>query len=261
MILDTGAPVMLIPDTTLARELGLRVLGRANVGGAGDDAPRSAPIAGNIRLSLGGLEVKGALAVLGIGGDVILGVDGVVGAAVFQHAAVTIDWDAREVRLQVPSRYRPVASAEVLSLEVRSSLHASIKGELDPDGRGAVPVSLHLDTGARMALNVYRTNFAAAERIPTPVRGDEALLGIPVLRRFRVTIDYAGGRLALEPTARIAEPFHYSALGATYRPAAEGAGARIIASIIPGSPAEAAGLAVGDSVVTVNGKAVGRHDG
>lgn len=300
MLLDTGAPVMVIPDTALARQLGVKVLGQASVGGAGDQDARQAPIASGIEIDLGGLKVSGALAVLGIAGDVIPGVDGVVGAAIFQHAAVTMDWDARELRLQVPSTYTPPAGADVLALEVKPSRHVYVKGALDPDGRGAEPITLHLDTGARLALNVYASSFPAASRIDTPVRdvivgwgsrgpsrgnvgrapflqlgrtrlenivamvprqaavpGDQALLGLPVLRRFRTTIDYSGQRLVLERTARVAEPFRYTSTGATWMPAADASNARVVAGIIPGSPADSVGLVPGDSVFTVNAQPLG----
>src|SRR5262245_55443464 len=60
LILDTGSPVIVIPDTALASRLGLRIVGTARVGGTGDGQEQSAPLAGGITASVGSLTVNNA---------------------------------------------------------------------------------------------------------------------------------------------------------------------------------------------------------
>ena len=81
--------------------------------------------------------------------------------------------------------------------------------------------------------------------------GDAGTLGAPILARFRLTFDYARRRLLLVPRP-----------DATRREAWEGAGmfvgqipdgSVIVIQVIPGTPAESAGIAAGDVLLRVGG--------
>jgi len=86
--------------------------------------------------------------------------------------------------------------------------------------------------------------------------GDAGTLGAPILSRFRVTFDYARHRLLLQPYA-----------DATARETWEGAGMLlvqvpggdvIVALVLPGTPADSAGLRAGDVLRSVGALEAGK---
>src|SRR5687767_10116415 len=97
LILDSGAPLLVLPDTSQISKLQLRVVGQASVGGAGDGAMQRVPLAMGITASVGRLEVKDATGIIGVTGDAVPGVDGIIGGPLFRHAVVHVDWDANTV--------------------------------------------------------------------------------------------------------------------------------------------------------------------
>lgn len=79
-------------------------------------------------------------------------------------------------------------------------------------------------------------------------------IGNRILERFRVTLDYDGRRVWLEPGARFRERDSFTRAGVLL--AREGG--RVDArSVLPGSPAAKAGVREGDEVVSVDGRAIG----
>ena len=84
-----------------------------------------------------------------------------------------------------------------------------------------------------------------------------ANVGLPVLRRFAMTLDLGKSRLWLTPdAAAIDRPFERNRLGAALEPREEGLK---ILHVALNSPAAAAGLAVGDIIVEVDGRRVTRE--
>lgn len=76
-------------------------------------------------------------------------------------------------------------------------------------------------------------------------------LGNGVLERFKVTIDYLGRKLYLEPGARFAERDRYSRIGATLLRTQD----RVVAwGVVHGSPADEAGLKDRDEVLEIDGR-------
>ncbi|MFM8819230.1 MAG: aspartyl protease family protein [Phenylobacterium sp.] len=85
-----------------------------------------------------------------------------------------------------------------------------------------------------------------------------ANVGLPVLRRFAMTLDLGKSRLWLTPdAAAIYRPFERNRLGAALEPQEEGLK---IVHVALNSPAAAAGLAVGDVIVEVDGRRVTRDN-
>lgn len=85
-------------------------------------------------------------------------------------------------------------------------------------------------------------------------RTDAGTIGAEVLRRFTVTLDYARSRMVLAPNAQYDDP-----------PAADRSGLWVIAEapdfrefrvrfVLPGGPAEAAGVRADDVIVSVDGR-------
>lgn len=96
-------------------------------------------------------------------------------------------------------------------------------GEIEQDARGA----------------------AAAEHTAGNIGGD-------ILKRFTVTLDYAGQKMYLQPNAMAAMPgvFDRSGLWVNH----DTKGQVVIADVTAGSAAAKAGLSAGDTIVSVNGK-------
>jgi predicted aspartyl protease len=294
-ILDTGAPVIVIPDTALASRLGLKILGTARVGGAGDGDVQTAPLAGEIAASVGSLTVTGALGIVGVVGDVIPGVDGVIGGALFRHAAVELDWDAGMIHFHDPAKRTSSFRGDTLPLRVEASLHSYVPGTVVVNGT-EMKVDLHLDTGARQPLSLApstmkRFSATPAVAIPTIVafgsrgaaRGDAirasasrlgretienvtayvpqreaenpARIGLPVLKHFNFIVDYPGKRLVLRPRVGQNEPFRFTTTGLVLQPGRDSVYRRV-AHVIAGSPAAEAGILAGDSIVAVGGVAL-----
>jgi hypothetical protein len=82
-----------------------------------------------------------------------------------------------------------------------------------------------------------------------------AFIGLPILSRFRLTIDFRRDRLAILPLDDLINlPFRKdrSGIGAVV----SGDGLKI-ANVAPGSPAARASLRVGDTIVAINGQELG----
>jgi predicted aspartyl protease len=85
-----------------------------------------------------------------------------------------------------------------------------------------------------------------------------ANVGLPVLRRFGMVLDLGKSRLWLTPdAAAIGRPFERNRLGAALEPQEEGLK---IMHVALNSPAAAAGLAIGDVIVEVDGRRVTRDN-
>lgn len=294
LILDTGSPVILIPDTSLARRLDLQVVGEAIVGGVGDGDTQRAPLAVGISARVGTFTVRGAAGIIGVAGNVIPGVDGVIGGALFRHSRVEVDWDAGVVRFHDPARATR-EPGESLQLRVEPSLHSFVSATVVMNGTSR-KVDLHFDTGARQPLTLSSATlgtfpFSTRASVQTivgfgsrgPARGtyvrvdslllgvswlasiptavparepsDQGRLGLPVLKRFNFVVDYPGRRLLLRRRLAMRDPFPFTTTGLVLTPGRDSS-RRVIADVIRGSPAADAGLFVGDTVVAVGGVAL-----
>ena len=79
-------------------------------------------------------------------------------------------------------------------------------------------------------------------------------IGNQILERFKCTFDYEHRTLYLEPGKKYRDPDHFSRTGVQL--ARFGSDVKAV-QVIPGSPAEMAGLKEGDQVIAVEGKPVG----
>lgn len=97
---------------------------------------------------------------------------------------------------------------------------------------------------------------ALSRAIGEPVDG---LLGYSFLRRYRVGIDYLHGLLWLDPVPGRWDdrPYEYSHVGIQIE--RHGDAAEVV-GVVGGSPAARAGIAIGDTLIAVNGKQAAEHD-
>ena len=293
LILDTGAPVIVLRDSTLVTTLGLNVVGRTRLGGAGDAEPRMVPLVAGMTAKVGALEARNASGVITGLESAISGADGVIGAAFFSNAVVELDFERKVVRFHDPAMPVPTMVGDTLPLRVAPSLHSFLAGTIVVNGT-TMAVDLHLDTGARQSLAIARETMVSkgakpTHAIPTIVgfgsrgaaRGDliraaelrlgkttiasvpaavmdqepggQARVGLPILERFRVWIDFPNKRVVLAPRANLHEPFPTNTTGLILRPGRDSV-PRVIADVPAGTPAHEAGLQVGDTLTSFNGR-------
>ena len=82
------------------------------------------------------------------------------------------------------------------------------------------------------------------------------LIGGDLLRRFRVFFDYGRQEMILEPNARLGHPFVYDASGLRLVAEGDDFDAVKVQTVLAGSPAERAGLRVGDVLEALDGSPV-----
>ncbi|MCM2313595.1 MAG: aspartyl protease family protein [Thermoanaerobaculia bacterium] len=80
-------------------------------------------------------------------------------------------------------------------------------------------------------------------------------LGSEVLRRFTLWIDYGSKRILLRPNRHLAEPFEYDMSGLTLAQRDASGKELAVLHVLPGSPAQDAGVLKGDVIVGVDGAA------
>jgi hypothetical protein len=91
---------------------------------------------------------------------------------------------------------------------------------------------------------------ASLERV-----GDAGTIGAGLLARFIVTFDYRRHRLLFEAAEPSSTPISSDASGALVGAPDSARRARVVAAVAAGSPADVAGLRVGDSIVAIDGRA------
>lgn len=77
-------------------------------------------------------------------------------------------------------------------------------------------------------------------------------LGSGALSRFRVTFDYTNERMILQKGMKFRKPFEYNMSGITFKSIGSYFNIFEVSDIIPGSPADLAGIRSGDILISVN---------
>jgi hypothetical protein len=106
--------------------------------------------------------------------------------------------------------------------------------------------------------NVIATFPDSEHQNPGGLDSRNGNLGNGLLRRFNVTFDYAHERMLLEPGRRFTEPFEHDMSGMWLDD--DGEGHIQVRELVPGSPAEQAGLEADDVLTHVDGQPVTHAD-
>lgn len=167
MILDTGAPVMLVADTSLTNRMNLDIWTQAQVGGTGDGPSQTVPIAQNVEATVGGLLIEKALMLVGLNVAPLAGLDGVIGGSLLEHVVTEIDWEKQEVRFHDPATYTYAGDGTVLPLTMGTNRHIYTEGAVQVEDGTLVPLTLHVDTGARQPLSLLPGTHASLQRPAT----------------------------------------------------------------------------------------------
>jgi len=77
-------------------------------------------------------------------------------------------------------------------------------------------------------------------------------LGIEILNRFHLILDYPHQRILLSPRPGLDKPFEYNMAGLSLEQQIDGA--YLVRDLLPGSPGKKAGIGKGDRIVALNGR-------
>ena len=158
-----------------------------------------------------------------------------------------------------------LGASHAISLNTDESDHVTVPDEaltavlgrgISGPVRGQVGRLASLGLGGAQLDDVLASFPVSEHQNPRGVDSMAGNLGSDVLRRFKTTFDYAGGRLILEPNESFSEPFRFDHSGMRLWPGSE----LKVEHVIAGSPAEESGIQVDDVVTHINGEAVSGKD-
>ena len=107
------------------------------------------------------------------------------------------------------------------------------------------------------SLTISRPSTALSRQTDGPfgaTAGTNGTIGEPILRRTRLTIDYARSRVILEPRGRFNVPDTVNGSGLTLASADSAGSAWRVLSVIAGSAGARAGVQTGDEVIGIDGQ-------
>ena len=155
-----------------------------------------------------------------------------------------------------------LGAGHAISLNAREDgRFAPPKGSIDSAlGRGVNGVVLgkagrvrRLELGSFAFENVVATFPIGEHQRPGGTDFRDGNLGAEILKRFTVTFDYAGKRMALEKGKGFDDAFEHEMLGCDL---AWENGTVVVHDVMPDSPAASAGFETGDELVSIDGRGV-----
>ncbi len=141
--------------------------------------------------------------------------------------------------------YKPLAALETT---IGRGLGGSIKGAFIRSGWLLMGNS-RLDNIITSISSEYMSGNSAARNFRNGTIGSGAL------SRFIVSFDYTNSRLILKKGLKFGKPFEYNMSGITIECVSAGFNIFKVSEIIPGSPANNAGVLPDDLLISINGKA------
>jgi hypothetical protein len=100
------------------------------------------------------------------------------------------------------------------------------------------------------------TSFPLDDKAKAPVVKRDGNLGMGILKRFDIIIDYPDSALYLKPGPNLSAPFDHDMSGLAYYGAGDDYNRVIISRVEPGSAADEVGLEEGDEIMSINFKPV-----
>jgi hypothetical protein len=168
------------------------------------------------------------------------------------HHAVrmVVDLGAKATMLVTEPFIRSIGLREAFPTRVRATLGAGVGGETRYDFV-RVP-ALTIGHGGAVGISDFVAGLSAEGTLRSA--SYDALLGVEFLSRYRVIFDYARQRMILEPRTPVVAPREADMSG-MYLVMGDSDAARVsVHRVIDGSPADQAGIRVGDVIESVNGQ-------
>src|SRR5688572_14278794 len=169
-VLDTGAHAALV-RMDVAKELGLKLEGELNVGGAGPGIQKGRYVSG-ATWSLVGLPgfsqpVTFALPMPEL--PVALGrpIDGIIGGEFIRQFVLELDYQAQRIRLHDPASFTYKGGGEAVPIEFVSGTHPTFAAMVTPIGGKPIERRFLFDIGSGQAL-VLHSPFVNEQKLPGP---------------------------------------------------------------------------------------------
>lgn len=219
---------------------------------------------------------------------------GILGSDVIREFVVTVDYERQRLTLADPAEFRYegagakldftlVGGVPVVPMKLDDRIDGNFRLDLGGSGGVVLQSAFAAAHGFRAAHAVSAAGSGFGGHYPIrsfrtkslelgPLRWEDpivtvadagagvladrsfaGLIGNQVLERFRCTFDYAHDVVYLEPSGRASEPDPFTRVGVML---ARDAGLAHATQVLAGSPAERAGLRVGDTVRTIDGQPV-----
>lgn len=166
-VLDTGDQVGIV-DIEVAKELGLKLQGQVQIGGAGSDTLPGSMVQ-EATWTLSGLEgfsqpVRLAIPLGKMGARFGHDFDGIIGAEFIKQFVIEVDYPGRVIRLHDKNQFSYSGSGESIPIQLDRQGHPIIDAEVTPLGGEAIKGKFVLDLGAGGAL-ALTTPFVVEHRL------------------------------------------------------------------------------------------------
>jgi hypothetical protein len=159
-ILDTGAPIAILPNADIKDELNLQIIGNAMVGGADANKPRSVPLAGSVKFKIGEITIENGYMAVGAVSETIDGADGIIGKYLFDGAVVTIDWQKNKLILTRPDKFTYAGKGETFAMGLLPSGHIYTDINVEKNDR-KISVRAGIDIGNKSYFQLDKGKGAA----------------------------------------------------------------------------------------------------
>jgi PDZ domain/Aspartyl protease len=135
----------------------------------------------------------------------------------------------------------------------KKSIAANLGVGLTGPINGVVSRLAEVDIGKYKVKNVI-TSFPDYKEMPKTIVQRDGNLGIGLLKRFIMIVDYPDSVLYIKPGPALNEPFEHDMSGLEYFKTGEDFDHIMISRVEPGSPADEIGLEPGDEIMGINFK-------
>ena len=157
-VLDTGDRVGIV-DTDVAKELGLKLQGQVQIGGAGSSTLPGSTVA-DANWTLPGLEgfaqpIRLAIPLAKLEARFGHDFDGIIGSEFIKQFVVEVDYAARLIKLHDKATFTYAGAGESIPIQLDQNGYPIISAEVTPVGGMPITGKFVLDLGAGSALALY----------------------------------------------------------------------------------------------------------